>query len=52
MYTEKIRSQLGYSEVVDTQEALRRTVQWERDNPPDVEPFEYNYTEEDDAIAV
>ncbi|NND96674.1 MAG: NAD-dependent epimerase/dehydratase family protein [Pirellulaceae bacterium] len=46
----KIRKTLGYAETVDTDEAIRRTVQWERDNPPDVEPFDYDYAEEDRAI--
>ena len=50
--TRWIRSQLGYDELVPVREALRRTVEWERSNPPDEEPYEYNYEAEDEAIAV
>ncbi len=49
--TSKIRSRLGYSEIVDVAEAFRRTVEWERANPPEVEPFEYKYDQEDDVLA-
>lgn len=49
--TQKIRAQLGYSEVVDEQEAIRRTVDWERQNPPEVEPFECDYEQEDQATV-
>jgi len=49
--TEKIRTRLGYAEILDIPEAFRRTVVWERDNPPDVEPFELDYDEEDRALA-
>ena len=49
--TGKIRTRLGYSELVDPREAFRRTVEWERTNPPDVEPFEYDYEKEDEALA-
>ncbi len=30
----RIRRELGYSEIVDAAEALRRTIEWERANPP------------------
>ena len=46
----KIRSQIGYSEIVEIDDAIRRSIQWERDNPPDVEPFEIDYEQEDRAI--
>lgn len=49
--TGKIRSQLGYRELVPVQEALRRTIEWERANPLDVEPLEYDYDQEDQALA-
>ena len=48
--TKRIRTQLAYSEIVDTAEAFRRTVEWERNNPPETEPFDYDYEEEDKAI--
>ena len=49
--TRKIRTRLGYSEIVDPREAIRRTVEWERADPPEVEPFELHYDEEDEALA-
>lgn len=49
--TRKIREELRYTEVVDIPEAYRRTVDWERANPPDVEPFEYDYEQEDAVIG-
>jgi hypothetical protein len=35
MSTARIRRELGFVEPVGLDEALRRTVAWERDNPPD-----------------
>ena len=46
----KIRQQLGYQEVVDIAEAYRRTIEWERENPPDTDPHDYNYEAEDKAL--
>jgi nucleoside-diphosphate-sugar epimerase len=34
VHTERIREELGYREEVPFAEALRRTVAWERANPP------------------
>jgi nucleoside-diphosphate-sugar epimerase len=31
----RIRAELGYAERVDPDEALRRTIEWERTHPPD-----------------
>jgi nucleoside-diphosphate-sugar epimerase len=39
--SERIRTELGYSEPVAAQEALRRTVAWQRENPPEVEAPDY-----------
>lgn len=49
--SEKIRTALGYAEIVPRPEAFRRTVQWERDHPLESEPFEINYIAEDEAIS-
>lgn len=49
--TQKIRAQLGYTEIVDAHDAIRRTVEWERANPPEVETIEYDYDQEDKAIS-
>ncbi len=48
--TEKIRTQLGYAETVEVGDGIRRTIEWERSNPPEIEPFEYDYDKEDAAL--
>jgi nucleoside-diphosphate-sugar epimerase len=46
----RIREELGYRERVPRAEALRRTVAWERANPPArIDPAEYDYAVEDRA---
>ena len=48
----RIRAELGYSEIVSSEEALRRTVEWERANPPEkIDPAEYDYASEDAVLA-
>ena len=48
----RIRRELGYREVVPFEEALRRTVAWERANPPaEVDPAKFDYAAEDRALA-
>lgn len=48
----RIREELGYSEPVVIEEAIRRTVEWEGDNPPagDLTP-QFDYAAEDAAVA-
>jgi nucleoside-diphosphate-sugar epimerase len=47
-----IRRELGYSEIVPFAEALRRTIAWERANPPEkVLPEDFDYAAEDAALA-
>lgn len=49
--TTKIRRELGYYELIDAAEALRRTVEWQRDNPPpQVDATEFDYEAEDAAL--
>jgi len=44
----RIRKELGYKERFDVEEALRRTVAWERANPPgEINPGEFDYSQED-----
>ena len=44
----RIRRELGYAEEVPFEEALRRTIEWERANPPDtVAPEQFDYPAED-----
>jgi nucleoside-diphosphate-sugar epimerase len=48
----RIRTELGYVEIVEFDEALRRTIQWERENPPyDLPSGQFNYPAEDEALA-
>lgn len=49
--TRRIRSELGYVEPVSREEAMIRTVEWERAHPPDtVDPADYDYAAEDDIL--
>lgn len=45
----RIRDELGYRERVDFDEALRRTIEWERANPP--REMALHYELEDEALA-
>jgi nucleoside-diphosphate-sugar epimerase len=47
----RIRRELGYEEPVSLAEALRRTIEWQRTNPPAVSIWKFDYTAEDAAIA-
>ena len=48
----RIRAELGYEEVVPLREALRRTVAWEREHPPEeVDPKKFDYDAEDEVAA-
>jgi nucleoside-diphosphate-sugar epimerase len=50
--TSRIRRELGYEETVPRDEVLRRTVAWERDNPPgEIEPDRFDYAAEDAVLA-
>ncbi len=48
----RIRKELGYSERIDVEEALRRTIAWERVHPPkEVDPGEFDYALEDALLV-
>ncbi len=48
----RIRAELGYRETLALEEALRRTVAWQRINPPaEIDPGKFDYAAEDAAIA-
>jgi hypothetical protein len=48
----RIRQELGYHESTSQPEALRRTVLWERANPPDeIDPQQFDYAAEDAVLA-
>jgi nucleoside-diphosphate-sugar epimerase len=50
--TTRIRQELGYREEISRQEALRRTVEWERAHPPrNADPGSFDYAAEDVALA-
>lgn len=50
--SDRIRAELGYGETVSPEDALRRTVDWERANPPaEVDPKEFDYAAEDRVLA-
>ena len=48
----RIRSELGYSEIIPQDEAIRRTIAWEQTNPPGVvDPTQFDYAAEDAALT-
>ena len=50
--TTRIRNDLGYDETISRDEALQRTVSWERMNPPkEIVPTMFDYAAEDAALA-
>jgi nucleoside-diphosphate-sugar epimerase len=50
--TSRLRCELGYTEPVPLDEALRRTVEWERANPPaNIAMRNLDYAAEDAAVA-
>ncbi|SRR5579875_1202629 len=50
--TTRIRQELGYKEIIPLDEALRRTVAWERANPPQkLDPQQFDYAAEDAVLA-
>lgn len=50
--TTRIRDELGYREHVSREEALRRTIAWERTHPPEqVDPEQFDYAAEDAVLA-
>jgi len=49
--TGRVRSELGFKEPVSRETALRRTIDWELDNPPKQVSIETEYEAEDKIIA-
>jgi nucleoside-diphosphate-sugar epimerase len=50
--SERIRTELGYKERVEIEEAIHRTVAWERRNPPStINLQQFDYDAEDAALA-
>ncbi len=51
MSSGRIRKELGFAEPVDEATGLERSIAWERANPPSVNPVQFDYAAEDEAIA-
>jgi nucleoside-diphosphate-sugar epimerase len=49
--TSLIRAQPGFSEPVEFFEGIRRTVEWERANPPEIKPEDFDYQLEDQVLS-
>jgi nucleoside-diphosphate-sugar epimerase len=50
--TTRIREELAFREATTREDAIRRTVEWERANPPaGFTPHAFDYTSEDEALA-
>lgn len=50
--TTRLRAELGYDERISREEALRRTIEWERAHPPaEIFPAEIEYAAEDALLA-
>jgi nucleoside-diphosphate-sugar epimerase len=50
--SERIRTELGYEEPVEIDEAIRRTIAWEQKGPPStINPQQFDYDAEDAALA-
>jgi nucleoside-diphosphate-sugar epimerase len=47
----RIREELGYTEPIGLDEALDRTIAWERANPAKFDPKQFDYEAEDRALA-
>ncbi|MFC2092758.1 NAD-dependent epimerase/dehydratase family protein [Bacteroidota bacterium] len=49
--TTKIQDELGYKELISQDEALRKTVEWERSHPPEkIDPTMFDYKAEDNLL--
>jgi nucleoside-diphosphate-sugar epimerase len=49
--TTRIRAELGYREPVAREEAIRRTIEWERAHPGPTDPARFDYAAEDEAAS-
>ena len=49
--SERIREELGYRELLPRDEGIRRTIEWERANPPVHPLYQFDYAAEDAALA-
>jgi len=50
--TRRLRDELGYQEHVSFDDGMKRTVEWEREHPPErVDPSRFDYAAEDAALS-
>ena len=49
--TSLIRKATGLVDPVSFKEGLRRTIEWERENPPEIKPEDFDYATEDRVLA-
>jgi len=49
--SDRIREELGYRELLPREESIRRTIAWERKNPPGSPLAQFDYEAEDAALA-
>ncbi len=49
--TSLIHNQPGFSEPISFREGLSRTVSWDRANPPEIKPEDFDYAAEDAVLA-
>ncbi len=49
--SDRIRKELGYHELLPREEAIRRTIEWERANPQETPHAQFDYAAEDEALA-
>jgi nucleoside-diphosphate-sugar epimerase len=47
----RIRTELGYAEITNYDEGIRRTLQWQRENPIPLKPEQFGYSADDAVIA-
>lgn len=51
--TGRLRGELGYKEMISNEEALVRTIDWERRNPPEkLDPMQFDYETEDSLLGI
>jgi nucleoside-diphosphate-sugar epimerase len=49
--TTRVREELGFRDTITREEAIRRTVEWQRANPPTAfQPHQFDYRSEDEAL--
>jgi nucleoside-diphosphate-sugar epimerase len=49
--SDRIRKELGYCELLPREEAIRRTIEWDRANPPATPLAQFDYGAEDEALS-